>query len=173
MTPWQVLNFDDPRYDAIWAQFHERFRFRPSIYADQWPGIREPTPSVTYDISGHWGEGYRASNHAALHQQALEAFRACVHPGEWIYALDWQHPCYQYYPHREGSYWSPFNASEEEWPVPVIPDGDYFIFVPPDLSWGWFGHPWEQTICIWGENLLGLMAKSKPLLFNQIQRQRP
>jgi hypothetical protein len=39
----------------------------------------------------------------------------------------------------------------------VIPDGDYHIFLAPDFSWGFFGHPWEWTICVFGAPLLATL----------------
>jgi len=60
-----------------------------------------------------------------------------------LYALDWQHPCYWLYPHAS------FDADDEDaWLVPVLPNGDYYIFLAEDFSFGSFGHPWEMTITI-------------------------
>ena len=43
------------------------------------------------------------------------------------------------------------------WPdmrQPVFPDGDYSIFLATDLRLGTFGHPWEETLCVFGQPLL-------------------
>jgi hypothetical protein len=38
--------------------------------------------------------------------------------------------------------------------VEVFPDGDYYIFLTEDMSVGRFGHPWRQTLCIFGTGLV-------------------
>jgi hypothetical protein len=35
---------------------------------------------------------------------------------------------------------------------------------------GVFGHPWEHTICVFGESLLIKVDKQKPVLFNTLLR---
>lgn len=36
----------------------------------------------------------------------------------------------------------------------LFPDGDYFVHMTADLWWGTFGHPWQQTLTIWGDELV-------------------
>src|SRR5665811_367018 len=38
-------------YDDAWARFEGRFGFRAGVTADAWPAIREPVPSLTFDLS--------------------------------------------------------------------------------------------------------------------------
>ena len=38
---------------------------------------------------------------------------------------------------------------------PPIPDGEYYIFLSRDMRWGILTHPWEETICILGKDLIG------------------
>jgi hypothetical protein len=68
--------------------------------------------------------------------------------------LDWNHQCYWFRPdlqvHRGGP-----------WSLSVWPDGDYYVFLTEDLSAGTFGHPWEQTLHVFGEPLLTILV---PLL---------
>jgi hypothetical protein len=88
-----------------------------------------------------------------------------VHEDQWIYALDWQHPGYRFYPHR------PFSLNRlGEWPIPILPNGDYHIFLEQDFNFGVFGHPWEETICVLGEKLLSILEQNKPRLFTEIVR---
>jgi hypothetical protein len=51
-----------------------------------------------------------------------------------LVALDWQHPAYWFWPHRQATL-------DEPWPVPAFPNGDYFILLTDDLSQETFGHP--------------------------------
>lgn len=156
MPAWEPLMRSEE--DAIWDHFHREFDFRPSVHAENFPGIREPAPSTTYALprSG-WSEHAQDLNDALL-----TAFRACVPPSEAIYALDWQHECYRLRPHL------PF----DDWPIPILPNGDYYIFLSTEFAWGTFGHPWEWTICVFGEPLLAAIGQRLPLLFGNPIRSR-
>lgn len=140
---WEPLSRAE--YDAVWDRFYREFAFRPSVEAASFPGISEPAPSITWTLQhAPWTE----AGEDELHHGFLAAFRACTVAEEAIYALDWQHPCYWLRPHV------PF----EEWAVPVLPNGDYSIFLSRDFTWGVFGHPWEWTVCGFGKRLLAALA---------------
>lgn len=57
-------------------------------------------------------------------------------------------PCYRFAPAR-----APIPTDDEPWLVPVVADGDYYLFVAGDLRFGWLGHPWEGTVCVYGDLL--------------------
>jgi hypothetical protein len=38
------------------------------------------------------------------------------------------------------------------------PDGDYCMHMTRDLRWGTFGHPWQQSLTIWGCDLVGTLG---------------
>jgi hypothetical protein len=63
-------------------------------------------------------------------------------------ALDWQHTPYRYSPAQHALADLPF------WPVPVFPDGDYYVHFAGGVEWGTFGHPWQQTLTLWGDALI-------------------
>jgi len=44
------------------------------------------------------------------------------------------------------------------WPTTVFPNGDYTIFLTEDMSTGTFGHPWEQTLCVFGEPMVSALV---------------
>lgn len=58
------------------------------------------------------------------------------------------------------------------WEVPPFPDGDYYIFLSEDFRDGWFGHPWEQTVCIFGQRAVSSLGMGLPKLFINPIRQR-
>jgi hypothetical protein len=153
MNAWIELSASE--YKDVWDRFYNSFEFRPSITAAGWPGIREPRPSVTYSIADADGivDG--------LDARALAVFRSLVVPDTRIYALDWQHTCFWFYPHLAGH--EPFRIS-------VFPDGDYSIFLAEDFSFGLFGHPWQETVCAFGERLLQVMAHHEPLFTHVLRR---
>jgi hypothetical protein len=152
---------------AIWDLFYEQFRFKPSVKSSDWPGIQEPAESVTYDVSHVFGEGGMASsvNAVELNMEMFRLFRELLLPSQRLYALDWQHPCYWFNPYGLFDFSPVHNGM-----IPVIPDGDYSIFVADDFHFGTFGHPWEQTICVWGEPLLELVSHRHPRMLGKVTR---
>ena len=112
-----------------------------------WPAIEEPAGSVTFDLGPVFARaGGFAADEDALNQQVLSAMIA-VFPAEvQLVALDWQHPSYWFWPHRHA-------RDNQAWRISPFPNGDYHAFITQDLGQGTFGHPWEQTICVFGSGL--------------------
>jgi hypothetical protein len=162
MNAWKILK----KEERIWALdvFDLHFDFHPSTRKKDWPGIKEPNPSLTFRISHIFGKGeeYYNALHDNLIDVFLQAFKSLVPKYGWIFALDWQHDCYKFYPHELNEY--------GEWMVPILPDGDYYIFFEKNLDFGVFGHPWEGTMCIFGEDLIAKIEQNKPSLFTEIIR---
>jgi hypothetical protein len=148
---WQELD-----YDESWDRFDGRFHFHATVRPEA-PGIDEPAPFVTYGF----GSPLDLEAIDELHDVALAAMRECTRPGERIIALDWQHQGYWFSPHAPPS---------DRWPISFWPDGDYHVFLAVDFSWGAFGHPWERTICIFGEPFLAAITARKPAMLRTIVR---
>lgn len=157
---WQEL--DKSEYDSVWDRFYAQFEFNPSVKSEDWPGIEEPVPSVTYSIADVYesdGDRHRMLTEN-LNKWALQIFRELLTKDEWLYALEWQSTGYHFFPHRR------FERNQYgEWPIPVVPNGDYYNFLECNFEWGIIGHPWEQTMCLFGERLLAAVASTKPALF--------
>ena len=165
---WVLL---DEEYRPVWDRFYKQFAFSPSVYPKDWPVFSEPIPSITYDIGQLWDPYHKggivdevkiANLWRDMDANALSAFRKCVSPGTSMYALDWQHPSYRFFPHLA--------SLDERRGVDVIPNGDYYIFIAEDFSFGTFGHPWEPSICVFGQVLLDAFDNFRPLLFNRVLR---
>jgi hypothetical protein len=165
MDTWRKL--DGRECDAAWDGFYEMFRFKPSTRPEDWPGIAEPAESVTYDIGHAYDAGAAAYRRMTndLGAKLIKALRRCVAPGSAIQVLDWQHPCYSFEPHGEFEF-----KSEADWPVPALPNGDYYIFIARDMEFGVFGHPWERTMCVFGQRLIDAFGTDKPELFTKVVR---
>ena len=166
--PWEPLRPSES--DWVWQEFRNRFQFRPSVDAAQWPGIAEPSPSVTYSVGHVFGDAAAYGELTYdLCVKFLAGLRQIVHPrhDRFVYALDWQHECYRFYPHRAFEF-----GSEDEWPIPVLPNGDYYIFLARDFRFGAFGHPWESTLCIMGDDLLASLRHNMPRLLDRPIRTR-
>ncbi|SNS34346.1 Protein of unknown function [Actinomadura mexicana] len=149
---WARLSDSDET--RVWDSFMNLTSFRASVRPDRWPGILEPQPSVTWDLARerpalsamNW---LFAVEPADVNVLLHDAFKTCVDGDEWLYVLDWQHPCYRFWPHRMTE-----PENDVSWAIPVFPDGDYYIFLSQDLSFGTFGHPWEASLCVYGDRLL-------------------
>jgi hypothetical protein len=159
MDAWKTCT--EAESSQIWNDFDSRFRFRPSM--KRFPGFTEPLDSVTYSIAGAYGDGTRYQEASLdLGAKLVAALRRCVPRDEFVFALDWQHPSYKFWPHR------PFQfESEADWPVPALPNGDYYCFVSRDFSLGTLGHPWEMTICVFGKPLIAAFESDRPDLFKR------
>lgn len=140
--PWQELQRDE--YDSVWDRFYAQFEFRPDYHERTAPAIREPTPFETFDLSQDFGD----SQIDALNSIFANAFAAILEPQRLIYVLDWQHTSYKFDP-RESASWS----------LGIFPDGDYYIFLADDFSFGTFGHPWQLSLCVFGQPLLDMTSE--------------
>jgi hypothetical protein len=130
----------EPEHDEVWTQFRKRFDFRPETRV--FPGITEPETSATWSLRD--GEESVVDDlHEIVHNGLVRGTR----PGEPLYWLDWNHIGYRFDPHRVG-------GRGPRWPGAVFPDGDYYLYLAADLRFGTFGHPWEETLCVFGEPLL-------------------
>ncbi len=141
-------------YDEVWNAFERKFAFRPSV-SGPFPGISEPPDSITFRLASNVDE-------AMLHELKValwDAFTAC---GAWsteIYYLDWQHECYAI----------DKLSAESSW-VNGFPDGDYAILLAKDMHTGAFGHPWEQSICLFGDQFVKRVLQSKPRVLTSVMR---
>lgn len=141
----------DVGYDG-WEPFTDRFQFEPDYDERARSAIREPAESVTLDLTQVFdGSPARfAAGAAAIDAAACRAFVWLLGNDDLI-AMDWQHPSYHYSPAKHA-------LSELGLRVPVFPDGDYYIHAPLDFRWGTFGHPWQQTLCVWGDELTATLG---------------
>ncbi len=166
---WEPLSrvADEP----AWYWVHDKLRFWPSTFAHDWPGFHEPCPSAAWDLST--GEYDRASAEFRLGPYAVEehdvaravlaALQEVTAEDDWLWVLHWQHQSFKFWPHRM--------QQNAPWPVSVFPRGDYHLFLAADFSYGTLGHPWERTLCVFGENLLPAVEKhADGILTNQLRR---
>jgi hypothetical protein len=138
---WVELEPESGR--SLWSDFVEEFGFRPGVAQKKWPAIREPTPSVTWDLGPLFDRFDESAR--PLAQLVCDVLRDCTEYWESVAAHDWVHLSVLYRPHRVVDV-----TDLEQWDTTLIPNGDYVIFVAKDLSFGVFGHPWEQSLCFFG-----------------------
>ncbi|GAA3672336.1 hypothetical protein GCM10022267_68890 [Lentzea roselyniae] len=78
----------------------------------------------------------------------IQAIAACTAPGELIFSADPYHLGSAADPHRVDG------PGQPRWREPVAGDGDHAINTTFDLRFGTFAHPWEDSLCVWGADLL-------------------
>lgn len=156
-SPWVEIDGDDH-----WDRFEDRFAFRLERDRGTGAAITEPHLSVTFDLKHLVGSVRFEATRTAIDALALAAFSQLIEPGRTMVFLDWQHPTYRFDPHELTGL--PHGTEPNEFPPtnlpPVFPDGDYYIAAADDLRWGTFGHPWERSLCIWGEPLVRTLGAS-------------
>jgi len=150
MTNFQLLSEEED--EKVWKAFYNLFHFEPSI--DQFPGIKTERVHLKFDIKDCFSPNYPYDK---LEEFALDLFKNISSPGERLYSLDWHHPSYDFDPRK------PMERGEfDEWIVPIFPNGDYYIFLTKDFNNVWFGHPWEQTITLIGDEIVEFAQKMQP-----------
>lgn len=143
---WQRLEVQEQK--KIWLNFTKSFQFQPSVDSAGFPGLRPPSPNAAFnvDLGAHSVEEFTVR--AAEFNSEMEAVAAkALRPGTPVLSLLWHHV--GYYATIDSSV-----VTELHLPNPLYPDGDYPLFIAADFSTGIFGHPWERSVCVFGEPLI-------------------
>ncbi|MEV5343000.1 DUF2716 domain-containing protein [Streptomyces sp. NPDC052676] len=146
-----VAELAEAEYRRVWDRFYEDFSFQPSMSPFKWPAIEEPVASVTWSLAAldNDPDDEHLDRLVAVVKQGLSS---CAGAAGTLFALDWQHTSYRFAPQQVGS------TGQPAWPLSPYPDGDYFILLAEDFRFGSFGHPWEESLCLFGEDLLNIAA---------------
>lgn len=160
MNGWTLL--EDDELELVWSRFYKNFYFKPSTTI--FPAYSLPSPFIKYDISDRYTEDLIRD----FEEKSVNAFQQCTKPEELIYALDWQHDCYLVDARLEFPRHFSWRVDNGDWIISIYPDGDYHFFLARDFSWGILGHPWEQTITIYGENFIRCLLKDKPYILHKV-----
>ncbi|GLX68023.1 DUF2716 domain-containing protein [Paenibacillus glycanilyticus] len=163
MNGWTELDNDEQ--EEIWSRFYKTFDFKPSTTT--FPAFRIPTPFIKFDISNCNADDLIRDFEVKL----VKVFQLCTQPGEFIYALDWQHECYKVDPRLEFPRYAPWRDDNRDWIISIYPDGDYHFFLAADFSWGILGHPWENTIAVFGKKFIEGLLINPPLMLHNVLQQ--
>jgi hypothetical protein len=150
MPDWEKLTGD--KLDPIWDRFGRPYDFV------------EPDSSIVYDVSfaikiptprnGAWYDRYRGIQ-MAFNVKALAAFRLCIEPDEFIYALDYHHEGYRIHPFDK--------ADTGPWMTSIIADGDSAVFVNERFTCGTLFDPVCHTLCVWDDELTYHFERANPI----------
>lgn len=144
----------DSESHEIWDRVCEEFRFQPSVYKNV--PFKIKVPYVVYDIGGC------EENKIDLMQEVItDIFIDCTKEGERMYALDWQHSDFLFDIRKPEEQRSFFVKDERyhgggymAYFPSYYPDGDYYFFIAEDFRFGYLGHPWQQKVWIFGNQLI-------------------
>lgn len=136
--------FDDNLYESIWSKIYKEFKFQPS--SDTKP-FQFQIPYKVYKLKTIWNDRQETMVNNIFKQITNDE----------IYALDWQHDCFEYNPNEEIP--SDYHYFDEERDCEVYfpsyyPNGDYYFFIAKDWSYGMLGHPWKEEIYVFGKELI-------------------
>ena len=162
---WIELNESD--YEKIWGKFFKVFGFNYVYPNDRGTGILEPTPSITFSLQKIFADHqafYKAEK--SINVLFHDLFKSLLDSNAWLYALDLNHPAYYFYPHHPSIHKKSFPGCLPH----IFPDGDYYIFLAQDFSYGTFGHPLEQTLCVFGQQLIDALAQHQSKFLSNIIR---
>jgi hypothetical protein len=143
----------EAEYDDLVNRFKRRFAFNASMR--QFPGVTEPEESIT------WSNVLDAADEVG--PAVRRALTACVQPGELVFFADPYHQGSAADLHRVGG------PGQPRWNASAIADGDYAINAPYDLRFGTFGHPWEDSLCVWGVDLLAEVSDELDALLPRLR----
>jgi hypothetical protein len=155
MDVWVELDDADR---GLWEEFAERYHFRAGTSPRSWPAIDEPTPSITWDLSrvfaGDCLGGFKTGMRRVA-EFVLGTLQGCTVWYESVVLHDRAHPSRVIRPHAVGSV-----DDVPGWDTGgLFPNGDYTIFVDPRYRFGILGHPWEQSLCVFGDEALRAVSK--------------
>ncbi|WP_242890973.1 DUF2716 domain-containing protein [Actinomadura litoris] len=89
---------------------------------------------------------------AAAESLIERGLRACVRTGEWVYEYRPYLNGWEFDPHRVGG------PGKPSWPGSAIADDEFQFLTTADARLGTFGHYAEQTLVVYGEDLLAQVA---------------
>lgn len=93
-------------------------------------------------------DGHGAPAIAAAERVIERGLRACVPPGEWVYECRPYLNGWEFDPHRVGG------PHQPRWPGSAIADDEFQFLTTADARLGTFGHYIEQTLVVFGDNLV-------------------
>lgn len=145
-----VEKLDDRKYEGV-GSFRAPIRVPGRYGKSHLASDQRTSRTVTWSLDALDDDpGYAKLD--AMVGVVNDGLRACTAPEETLLNLDWHHDCYRISPHALAGKHRP------GCPASMMPDGDYNIHVAEGFRYDTFGHPWENTICMFGTSLLDRVA---------------
>ena len=169
------------RHQLMWDEL-ERFVQEIGASAEileayQGAAFPVPTPSVRYDIGSalYVSQPVDGTLDSALspgeqrpdfqrliddfYGRALGALRSLTEPDDLVFALDYEHDGYLFWPHKA--------VAGEPWPLRVPgPEAFDSFYAPPDYTWGFYVS-WT-SVEVFGQPLLEAFDRHKPEILTKV-----
>ncbi|MBL1230374.1 DUF2716 domain-containing protein [Enterococcus sp. BWB1-3] len=150
---WIVLPEEDE--NKIWAKVYESYSFSPNSNTETFK-IREP-----HDVYSCKEAIYKAETDPNWSETLRNIFSQVLGNKPYMFVLDWQHNSFKYDPTNTKEKKNPIFISDESFMgggynvyfPSFYPDGDYYLFIAQDFSWGYLTDPQKQQIFVYGETL--------------------
>lgn len=137
---------DEKLYDKIWNRIEKEYKFYPSANKKDNTFLFN-TENICYKLNSCWS--------SKQEEIVNDIFKRISNDD--LYALDWQHDCFEYNPNENielGYHYYDQDREVQVYFPSYYPNGDYHIFLSKDWSYGLFGHPWRNEIYIFGKELI-------------------
>lgn len=153
-----LLNEAEDKF--VWDRLKE-LNFNPSYSLPSRTFSHLPFDADVYDVGK-----MTADDMDRLNELAVQAVINVTVKDELVYALDWQHSSLLFDP-RKPETMRNFYVNDKRYHgggynvyfPDFFPDGDYYFFIAKDFRFGWLGHPWQQTVWIFGSRFKKEIAK--------------
>ena len=144
---------DEKLYNNIWDKINKEFNFTPSIDINVEP-FKFKINYKVYKLQSVWNEEQEKIVNNILKEMSNED----------IYALSYQHDCFEFNPSEEigleYNYYDDIRNCVVYFPS-CYPNGEYNFFISKDFSYGFLGHPWRKEIYIFGDILINKFKNQK------------
>ena len=139
--------------NSLWNKIYVDFSFKPTIDQNVVPFVL-PIEHRVFKLTSQWSESQEK-----IINETLKGIG-----NSNIYALDWNHDCFEYNPNENIDFGFQFYDRNRDCNVyfpTYYPDGDYHFFISKDWSYGILGHPWREEIYCWGKELINKLEVLK------------
>lgn len=167
-----VLVQDSNEKNKIWNEFYEKFEFKPDCndkttcpfnFSKFGNEVKEYNLGNTiknlipFDSNGK----YRSTPQIEM---IKSMFAQCMGDDVFMYALDWQHSIFKYNPRINEPY-QPYmmyktNEDSRVYFPSFHPNGDYCFFASKNFDWGYFTHPWQEKVWVFGKKMVELVNEN-------------
>jgi len=150
---WEMLSVDCS--EGLWREFKRQCGFNLSAATNE----KVFSPSAEHDIYDCKNAVSKAESCAVWSSMIRNIFTKVKGEDDYIYALDWQHSEFKYIPENDrGNVNQSYFVNDEHGGFNVYlpkfyPDGDYYLFLAKDFSWGYLTDPWRKQITVYGDEL--------------------
>ena len=139
----------------LWSKIYNEFKFSPS--SDFNKKTFSFINSKCYKLTTVWSEEQECLVNEIFKHMSFDS----------IYALDWNHDCFEFNPYdyqQMSKQWFDKERNCNVYFPSYYPNGDYFFFVSKDFTYGLFGHPWRREIYVIGDALIKQFELNKEFL---------